>query len=187
MCLKATGLAGAITVRMRNGLPVFRSDVSSLHLVGRFDRIKIAAMGPVLQLCFGMMWLNVPRPAAIFGGLLACLSALWSLVPFPGSDGFWLISDGYDCNLSERFRTMKWKEKIRHPYTIFLTISGSILIIFTFHNIRLNNISSCNCLLFSLYLDIVTASYLVRFSRFATCGQTARFCANQSSQEQSSL
>jgi uncharacterized protein (DUF486 family) len=32
LCLKKTGLVGSITVRLSRGLPVFATDVSSLHL-----------------------------------------------------------------------------------------------------------------------------------------------------------
>lgn len=119
-CYRETGLVGSIRVRLSRGLPVFTTDVSSVHLATPTGRAKIAVAGVIFQSVLAGHLLMVPVPGIQLGAMLALLAALFSLLPYPGSDGFWFMNDLLGIDLPRTFRDASLGARIRHPYTIWL-------------------------------------------------------------------
>jgi uncharacterized membrane protein len=121
-CLKKTGLVGSIKVRLRRGLPVFTTDVSSVHFASPRDQAQIAIAGVVFQLCFAAFLLLSPVLGMRMGAIFALVAALFCLIPYPGSDGFWFINDAFRLDLPKTFREASVTRKATHGYAIFLVI-----------------------------------------------------------------
>jgi hypothetical protein len=57
------------------------------------------------------------------GGALALFAALFSLLPFPKSDGYWFMNDSLAIDLSKTFREASFRSKMLHPYTGWLIMT----------------------------------------------------------------
>ena len=186
LCLKKTGLVGAISVRLSRGLPVFATDVSSLHLAGRSDQARIAVAGVLFQTVFASVLMMTPIPAIQVGALVALVAALFSLLPFPRSDGFWFMSDVLGIDLSRSYRDASPLRKALHPYTLWLVSTQLTIWALLFYSgyKALSKVVSDGQLLLSgaalwalyiLYAVLVVSSHAVRTIGFLRNGNLSRW------------
>ncbi len=129
MAFKETGLVGSISLRFSTLLPRISVDVSSLHLATPQRRSWVALAGPFAQASFAGCCLIIPHATLQMGGYLALFAALFSLVPTPGSDGFWALNDSLENKIINTYRNKVFREKIKYPFTLIL-ISINVFILY---------------------------------------------------------
>lgn len=186
LCLKKTGLVGSITVRLSRGLPVFATDVSSLHLASRASQAKIAVAGVLFQICFASLLLMVPILAVQIGGMLALVAALFSLLPFPRSDGYWFMNDALGIDLSRTYREASPIRKMLHLYTLWLITTHMLIWYLLFYSgfeLLWRSVSERQLLIsgaalwaiYILYAVLVVSSHAVRTVGFLRNGTLSRW------------
>lgn len=186
LCLKKTDLVGSIRVRLSRGLPVVTTDVSSLHLASVFDQAKIAIAGVIFQITFASLLLVSPVRAIQIGGMFAILAALFSLLPFPGSDGFWFLNDALGIDLSKAYRKASMRNKILHTYTIWLVTMNFLICYVMLHSgfRGLSNVMVARHvplsgavlqLTYTLYAILIVSSHVVRTVVFLRRGTLDRW------------
>lgn len=172
--LKRTGLVGSISIRFTAFLPRVAVDVSSLHLAAGQTRGWIALSGPLAQMSFAGCCLILPYPPMQMGGYMALFGAVFSLLPLPGSDGFWALHDFSRDRIWRVYTGNDMRRKLFQPYTLFLSVILSSMLYFILNHLYLllnDNfyIFHLNVLLIS-YAGLLLAKYLNRFRIFIVHG-----------------
>ena len=94
-CLHYAGSTGPIGVGFFFVTPVFYSDVSDVHLLGRRQKAMVGIAGVCFELAFTAcaVWL-MPGSAVVQKFVwIALLGVVFTLLPFYRNDGFWILND----------------------------------------------------------------------------------------------
>lgn len=126
-CLRRAGLVGAISIRFSGGMPIFLTDVSTVHRLSHKDKAAVAASGVIFQVAFSVALLLSPYEVAHVAATFSLMSAAFAMVPLPGSDGYWFISDYFKATLVGWFGPHGRADCIGALYTAFLVLTTSYL------------------------------------------------------------
>lgn len=119
-CLNRTGLIGRVTGRLYMGIPILTTDVSSLHFASNRDKAAVAMSGIIFQTAGSVALLLFPSEIVRTGATLSLMSAAFSLMPLPGSDGYWFLTDLFEAKIVGYFGSKGRRDWVGATYTLFL-------------------------------------------------------------------
>jgi hypothetical protein len=106
--VRLTGMTGGIRMRSLHGMIALAVDVTPVRLATKWGKASIASAGITIDLLTCWLLLSlIDEPAVRFGASLALVSATLNLIPFPRTDGFWILNDLRKSPLSAALRPGK--------------------------------------------------------------------------------
>jgi hypothetical protein len=119
-CLSRSGLVGSISSRFYAGVPIFITDVSIVNDLPPAKRSAIAIAGVVFQIWLSSLFLLSGDNDMKFAASLSFMSAGFALLPVPGSDGYWFISDTFKVRLVGCFGSGGRRDAVGYSYSLLL-------------------------------------------------------------------
>jgi len=133
---RITGMVGGIRLTTYRGLPSLATDVSSVALAPPHGKAIIALSGAVFQVFISSILLCIANDSIRAGASASILSAAFTIIPLPNTDGYWFIKDGLQINIRPRlifeFNKTRYTDIL---YGYFLLISTIYLILFVLSNV----------------------------------------------------